>query len=199
MNVYGSTLLLMEFSPLEDCIPNTPVKVNVKNVYWGDEKPSLVGKTVWLCDHNREKTNSLKAGKTYIAFTMVNSSDKRSGEEYPWEYVPEAVFQDEEDPLSWSEVSDGFWKTKKGEEWKNLIDELNKLSFESVPVTPTRSTELLSFFHNGQAAIVEGTDISSDEYENGSKACLVPQGFAELNNLEVGQKIKLQLYFTDYK
>lgn len=194
-----STASLIEFSPSKDCIPNSPVEVKVENVYWGDGEPSMVGETVLFCDHNRKETEPLEAGKRYIAFTMVNFSDSRMGEGYFQEYVPETIFKDGSMSSLWSEMGEDFWNTDEGVVWQNFIDELAKLSFEAVPVTPTRDTELLSPFHDGRASIVEGENISRDEYKNGSNVCLVPQSFAQLNNLEVGDDIKLQLYFTDYK
>jgi hypothetical protein len=196
----GSTSSLVEFSPLENSLPSSPVKVEIKNVYWGDGEPSMVGKKIWFCDHYREETEPLEAGKTYIAFLGMNIyGDTRIEEEYPLEYVPAAVFPDWKPSLRWQEVSAGFWNTEEGAVWQNLIDELNKLTFETVPVTPTENIELLSPFHDGQASIVEGEAISGDEYEDGSKVCLISQTFAKLNNLKVGDKVKLQMFFTDYE
>ena len=196
----GSTSSLVEFSPLENSLPSSPVKVEIKNVYWGDGEPSMVGKEIWFCDHYREETEPLEAGKTYIAFLGMNIyGDTRIEEEYPLEYVPAAVFPDWNPSLRWQEVSAGFWNTEEGAVWQNLIDELNKLTFETVPVTPTENIELLSPFHDGQASIVEGEAISGDEYEDGSKVCLISQTFAKLNNLKVGDKVKLQMFFTDYE
>ena len=194
------TSSLVEFSPLENSLPNSPVKVEIKNVYWGDGEPSMVGKEIWFCDHYREETEPLEAGKTYIALLSMNIyGDTRIKEEYSFEYVPAAVFPDWKPSLRWQEVSAGFWNTEDGALWQNLIDELNKLTFETAPVTPTENIELLSPFHDGQASIVEGESISGNEYENGSKVCLISQTFAKLNNLKVGDKIKLQMFFTDYK
>ena len=62
----GSTSSLVEFSPLENSLPSSPVKVEIKNVYWGDGEPSMVGKEIWFCDHYREETEPLEAGKTYL-------------------------------------------------------------------------------------------------------------------------------------
>lgn len=196
----GSTSSLVEFSPLENSLPSSPVKVEIKKVYWGDGEPSMVGKEIWFCDYYREKTEPLEAGKTYIAFLKMNIyADTRIEEEYPLEYVPVAAFTDRKPSMYWQEVSAGFWNTEDGVLWQNLIDELNKLTFETVPVTPTENIELLSPFHDGQASIVEGEAISGDEYEDGSKVCLISQTFAKLNNLKVGDKIKLQMFFTDYE
>ena len=197
-NGVGHFSVLAEFSPLENSVPSVPVKVKIKNVYWGDGEPSMIGKEVWFCDHYSEETKPLKAGKTYIAFLISNTSDTRTGEEYPWEYVPMEVFPDRKPSLRWEEIRSGFWNMEEGAIWQNLIDELNKLAFETVPITPTENIELLSPFHDGQASIVEGDIISGDEYEEGSKVCLISQTFAKLNNLKVGDKIKLQLFFTDY-
>ena len=197
-DVSGSALV-MEFSPLEDCVPDGPVEVEVKKVYWGDGNPSLVGKTITFCDHYKENPEPLGAGKRYIAFSMWNVMDKHSKEAGVVEYVPITISLGKERTLDWGEMDADFWSTDIGAMWGNFIDEIEKLSCRAVPVTPTAGTELLSPFHEGRAAVAEGEDISPEEYSDGSKACLVSQTFAKLNNFQIGQKIRLQMYFTDAK
>ncbi len=197
-NVSG-TALLMEFSPLEDCVPNGPVEVEVKKVYWGDDNPSLVGKTISFCDHYNENPEPLKAGKRYIAFSGWNIVDKHSKEAGIIEYAPIPISLGKDRTLEWGEMNADFWNTDTGEMWRNFIDEIEKLSYKAVPVTPTGSTELLIPFHEGRAAVAKGEDISAEEYDGGAKVCLVSQTFANLNHLQVGQKIRLQMYFSDYE
>lgn len=190
---------LMAFTPLKDCIPSEPVEVEVKDVYCVGEEASMMGKTIFFCDHYREETKPLEAGKTYIAFLLLNVLDRHSDMKDILEYYPLTISLSQDKTLCWEEMGTDFWNTDTGAMCQNLIDELNRMVCEAVPVTPTNHTGLLSPFHEGQATVVEGEDISSEEYENGSKVCLVPQTFAKLNHLEIGQKIKLQFYFTDYK
>lgn len=195
----GGGALIMEFSPLEDCVPNGPVEVEVKKVYWGDGDPSMVGNTVFFCDHYREHTKPLEVGKRYIAFAMWNVIDKHSKENCVMEYAPITILLGRNQTLDWEEIDADFWNTDTGIVWKNFIDEIDKLSCKAVPVTPTGSTKLLSSFHDGRAVVVEGEDINVEEYGDGSKVCLISQTFAERNHFEVGQKIRLQMYFTDDK
>jgi putative ABC transport system permease protein len=191
--------LVMEFSPLKDCVPNGPVEVEVKKIYWGDSEPSLVGQTVLFCDHYKKNPQPLESGKRYIVFSMMNFMDQHSEEGGDIEYVPESILLGKDQVLDWGEMEKDFWNTDKGTIWKNFIYEINRLSCKTAPVTPTGSTELLNPFHNGRAMVTEGEDICAEEYRDGSKVCLISQTFAELNNLQVEQKIKLQMYFTDDK
>lgn len=193
----GGSALVMEFSPLEDCVPDGPVEVEVKKVYWGDGEPSMVGNKVFFCDHYREHPEPLKADKRYIVFARMNVMDKHSEENNVIEYAPESILLGKNRTLDWGEMDGDFWNTDTGAMWKNFIDEIDKLSCKAVPVTPTGSTGLLSPFHDGRAAVADGADISPEEYEGGAKVCLVSQTFAELNHLQAGQKIRLQMYFTD--
>lgn len=125
--------------------------------------------------------------------------DKHSKEKGLIEYAPITISLGKDQTLEWGEMNADFWNTDTGEMWRNFIDETEKLSYKAVPVTPTGSTELLIPFHEGRAAIVKGEDISAEEYDGGAKVCLVSQTFANLNHLQVGQKIRLQMYFTDYE
>lgn len=69
----------------------------------------------------------------------------------------------------------------------------------TVPVTPTHSTNLLMPFYSGDAFIIEGTDFTAKEYEEGKRLCLVEKWFADNNNLSVGDEISLPLYTANYK
>lgn len=52
-------------------------------------------------------------------------------------------------------------------------------------------------FYNGQSYLCEGRNISEEEYTNGSKVCLAPKSFMENNSLSLGDRIKVQLLYTD--
>jgi ABC-type antimicrobial peptide transport system permease subunit len=54
-------------------------------------------------------------------------------------------------------------------------------------------------FYEGDAWMVEGRDISHEEYKNGDKVCLVQKDFAVNNNLTVGGSLQLPLYIADYQ
>ena len=49
---------LAEIRPLEDCVPDRPVPVEVVRVLWGTR--SLLGKKIYFCDHRTEQPDSLK-------------------------------------------------------------------------------------------------------------------------------------------
>ena len=68
-----------------------------------------------------------------------------------------------------------------------------------MPVTPVSDLQLLRPFHDGEAALAEGRRITPEEYEKGGRVCLIPQTFAQKNDLQVGDTLPLQFYFADYK
>ena len=49
-NAIDTAVLVVEFSPVEDCIPEESVKIHITKVIGGDS--SLEGTTLWFCDHN---------------------------------------------------------------------------------------------------------------------------------------------------
>jgi ABC-type antimicrobial peptide transport system permease subunit len=99
---------------------------------------------------------------------------------------------------NWTEVTDQFYETKEGQALETLTQVYERFIKHSFPVIPTNKTGLLMDFHQGNVSISQGRDITQEEYSRGEKVCIVPQGFAGRNELKVGDKINLQLYFADY-
>lgn len=194
MNMNWS-ILIAEFQPVDDCLPDEPVQVEIKNVLFGNK--SLIGNTIFFCDHFSKQTQPMDHSKTYIAFLKVVNfnSEKHESLDEQIEYAP--MFNDERQFSRWVEVYDGFYETEQGKCWINLVDEFKKVA-NAVPITPTEDTQLLYPFHQGDAKIVEGSDIQPEEYESGEKVCLVSQSFAKLTGFGIGDVFNLQFYYTDY-
>lgn len=210
--------LVAEFSPLEDCLPDESVQIQITRVIGGDER--LEGTVVWFCDHTNPEPEMLYRDRTYAA--VLNHYLYVHGKAYddimkgntmfevhiPLEYVPgspesgiclpdgslpEDAFRDGPEIF---EVTDGFYGTDAGKRLLNLARTEGDWQYIQ-PVTGTNSTCLLMPFYNGDAYISEGRDISKEEYDAGSKVCLAPRIFMENNGLSLGDKIKVRLLYTD--
>lgn len=203
-------VIVAEFSPLEDCMPDETVKIKITRVL-GDSK-TLEGFVGWFCDHYNRYPEELKADKTYVAKIQQRgwahgSLWEESGKEHrELEYYPEEVtptlYTPEgeriEDTLAMKgiyEVTEGFYETAPG---KRLLAAANDaaLYYDTQPVLGTNSTDLLMPFYEGSAWVYEGRYPTQEEYAAGSPVCLAPRGFAENNGLSVGDQVTTRLYYT---
>lgn len=208
-NTFEQIVLVAEFSPLEDCIPNESVNIRINKVLGGNK--NLEGTTVWFCSHNEQFPQQIYKDKTYIAY-MVSShwmhGGRVSDEKRGLEYNPIALATSQydqngvliEDPLqqisAYYEVVPSFYETKEGTRYLNFIDSLALLK-KTFPVTGTCRTILLMPFYNGDAYITDGRDISDGEYEKGETVCLVSETFAQNNNMAIGDIVITRLYYTN--
>ncbi len=187
---------LAEIRPLEDCVPDRPVPVEVVRVLWGTR--SLLGQKIYFCDHRTEQPDSLKAGTTYITYMGMNpvNADRHEGFE-GIEYMPLRIYENQ--TRLWYEAGDGFYDTAEGAVWERIAEMLETCKEKMMPVTPVSDLQLLRPFYDGEAALAEGRRITPEEYEKGGRVCLIPQTFAQKNDLQVGDTLPLQFYFADYK
>lgn len=193
---YGDEGFIGEISPLEDCMPDKPVRVKVEKTLWGDQK--FTGKILFFCDHTSKDTKQMKKGKTYLACLVINGFNSHLHTELKseFEYRPIKVYQ--EQSRLWYDISDGFYETDEGKIWSSMGTWLDE-NWDTVPVTPTSDLQLIHAFHEGEAVIVDGRTINEDEFATGEKVCLISQDFAQLNHFKVGDFFELQFYFIDYK
>lgn len=203
-------VIVAEFSPLEDCMPDESVKIKITKVL--GESKMLEGIVGWFCDHYNRYPEELKADKTYVAKITKRgwthgSLWEESGKEYPeLEYYPQeatpTLYTPEgeqiEDTLGMQgiyEVTEGFYETAAG---KRLLAVANDaaLYYDTQPVLGTSSTDLLMPFYEGSAWVYEGRYPTQEEYAKGSLVCLAPREFAENNGLSVGDQVMTRLYYT---
>ena len=124
--------MVVEASPLEDCVPSGPVRMELKNVLYSTYPPNVF--YFYLCDHNNDNPKPLYADKTYVmalADGFAHDWDE-NGAEAKFEYVPlEGPYSTQADvngnrrPTDltgdWiAEVTPGFYGTKEGQDW--LLD-----------------------------------------------------------------------------
>ncbi|WMJ89119.1 FtsX-like permease family protein [Anaerocolumna sp. MB42-C2] len=220
-------LPIMELEPVEDCIPDHPVKLKIKRVLYGTDSKLEGWETLLFCDHYNPNPQPMYAGKRYVMALAF----KRGHNNFPKltvEYFPDSFTnnlreyrsspREEEPPVTstqyrsdgeripdrfpmtapWDEVTDGFYDTPRGQRWLELAKAMY-LSEQTIPVVPTDSTELLMSFYNGNSNIIEGRDITEEEYREGQRICLISREFAKMNGFSVGDKLTLPLYYADYR
>ncbi len=209
--------VIVEVSPFEDCVPDHPVKLHYNKTLFGKITDRMLS-FIWFWDYTTPEPPMLYADKTYIMSLEMNVSleyreiiDKEKYPEVttvwtPWmdiqgsQYKKDGTEVPDEDHegVYYEEVTDGFYDTKEGKRWLNLIEGF-QISDYGIPVIPTDATKLLPYFNNGDAGISDGRDISEEEYAEGKKVCLIQAGFAKNNKLAVGDKLELPLYYADYR
>lgn len=204
-------VVIAEFSPVEDCIPDESVQVHVTKVLNGDK--NLEDNYIWFCDHTNENPLPLSKDKTYIAqlgFIGETHGERIGNAIRTLEYAPSPLETSQytenggimedilKEPLGYYEVVPGFYQRPEGKRYLNYADG-RSLPGKTFPVTGTGATMLLMPFHQGDAYICEGNDISQEEYETGEKVCLVSRTFAQNNALSIGDMVHTALYYTNAK
>ena len=204
-------VIIAEFSPVEDCIPDESVQVHVTKILNGDQ--NLEGNYIWFCDHTNDNPLPLFKDKTYIAeLAWIGEIHGGHIENVmrTMEYAPNPLGTSQytengeimedilKEPLAYYEVVPGFYQSEEGRRYLNYSDGLS-LPSKTFPVTGTGATMLLMPFYQGDAYICEGNDISQEEYETGEKVCLVSRTFAQNNALSIGDMVHTALYYTNAK
>ena len=213
-----TTVITVEAEVLETRTAAESIPLRITRVLEGARE---VGETIWFCDEYSEEPVTLEAGKTYImqlreqgcvhgelaaqsaldlfqqeyVFTngIVSSQFTPDGEQMPDPYLE----IEGRKGVSYDEVTEGFYETDKGKRWLNIAH-TQEYENRTIPVTPVGTTKLLLPFYRGEAVIEKGRDISEKEYKAGEDVCLIPRQLAVLLQKEVGDRVKLPLYYADY-
>ena len=203
--------MIIEASPLEDCIPAGPVKIEVKRVLYSTYPVNT--SPIYLCDHNTEHPPTLYADKTYLMALEDGWTHEweEKGSAAIFEYAPmKGPFSTQADgegnrlPTdltgNWiRELTPGFYETEEGKAWLTLCQDLGLRGwYQSFPVTATQDLNLIMAFYTKQAYIVEGETFSGEDYSRGNKVCLVSDRFARRNGLTVGDSLHLALRYANY-
>lgn len=204
-----STCAIVEASPLEDCIPSGPVKMEIKDTLFSYYKLNMVN--FYYCDHYNPNPEMLYADKTYV-IDIADSLPHGWTPSSPtgiFEYVPlNGLYSDQTDEYGQKipnqlpecyieEVTDNFYETEHGKMWLALAKE-REYMYHTVPVTPTNDLNLMMPFHEGDAYLAEGSGFSKEDYLEGNKVCLVSGTFARRNDIKVHDTISLPLRYANY-
>ncbi len=187
---------VIEFTATENTVPNKPVLVKLERVLSGnmDER---IGE-IYICDHFTQFPNSLEKGKTYIAKISSSVNTHTDVTETTSEYTMEDLpWTDIYNTDKFEEVTEDFYETDSGKKWLNMIEN-QQVSFHSYPVLPTNNLELLPSFHSNTVNVVEGREITAEEFANGATVCLISTEFMFKHKIEIGDTISLPLYYADY-
>lgn len=207
----GGQAMIIEASPLEDCVPAGPVKIEVKRVLYSNYPVNT--SPLYLCDHNTEHPQTLYADKTYLMALADGWTHewKEKGAAAIFEYSPlngpESTQTDADGNRmptdltgNWIvELTPGFYESEEGQAWLRLCEDYELRGWgETFPVTATENLNLIMAFYTGDAYIAEGETFSEEDYAQGNKVCLVPERFAFRNRLKVGDSLHLALRYANY-
>lgn len=203
--------MIVEASPVEDCVPADPVQMELKKVLFS-YYPISVDK-FYYCAHFERNPELLYADKTYIMELVLGLPHDFEVAENPmagrFEYQPMngpcSMQADPEGNLLPNRLSEnpvqelvpGFYETDEGKAWLALCREY-ELSYDSLPVTVTNDLNLIMAFYAKEAYISEGEAFSEEDYRRGNRVCLVPDAFAVRNKLKVGDTVHLVLRYANY-
>ena len=194
---------LVEASPVEDTVPDHPVKIRISKVWKGFGLRE--NDTVFLCDHYNPEPEMLHADKTYLMY-LYDGISHGGGD---IEFVPQELTSEQRSPDGeaipcqveenyWcEEVTEDFWESERSRWWRNLM-EVWEYPNHVFPVTGTCNVELMMAFYNGEAYITSGRTFTEEEYEQGEKVCLIQEAFAGKYELKPGDQLRLPLLVADH-
>ncbi|MDE7318247.1 MAG: ABC transporter permease [Lachnospiraceae bacterium] len=207
-NVQDSGLRLgfiLEVTPLEDGVLDHTMKVRVEKVWKGSAVRE--GDIIRVCDHFNPKPDTIYADKRYVMDVYDSYGGHAEG---GLEFCPgmairsmqtdadgKRIPDEVEAGYFYEEVTEDFWESDKSRRWRNLL-EVWDYSNHIFPVTGTCDIGLLMPFYTGEAYLVSGRDFTEEEYAQGEKVCLIPEGFARKNGLKIGDQIRLPLLVADH-
>lgn len=205
-----SNSIVVIASPVEDCIPDHAVEMEVIEVIDGAytyNTPNL-----YFCDHYNKNPEMMYADTNYI-MSVVNTSphnwDPEKPFEKPFEWIPNGgpssgqtyadgtPIENRLPEISVEAMDEEFYEKGHDKIWENYGEEVH-MFFGSAPVTATDDLNLIMSFYNGSTYIESGRAFEQEDYENGNQVCLLSYAFARRNGIKVGDTINLGLRYANY-
>ena len=205
-----SNSIVVIVSPVEDCIPDHPVEMEVIEVINGVytyNTPNL-----YFCDHYNKNPEMMYADTNYI-MSVYNSFphnwDSENPFEKPFEWVPSGgpfsgqtyadgtPIENRLPEISVEAMDEEFYEKGHDKIWEAYGEELS-MYFRSAPVTATDDLNLVMQFYNGSTYIEVGRAFEEADYEEGKQVCLLSYPFARRNNIKEGDTIRLGLRYANY-
>lgn len=214
LNNSVSDCAVVEFGPVNTCLPNQSVPVKIKRVLSKETGAIKEGSILFFCNHDEAEPKQLEVGQTYIAFLTIGNQVHGDGFEdsQTYEYHPISISSSQADKKgvrmrgrlsdqylsgdgldNYYMADDAFNQSEIAGYYKNYAQAIDRET-ASLPVTATGNIDLLMAFHNQNAYITKGAKITEQEYDNGDKVCLVSGDFARNNDLKVGDTVELEMY-----
>ena len=149
------------------------------------------GGTATYIDFENGDFGNATGGNTLFYWREVQGDDSP----YPYKVLAESS-------LPFCAEYEGDWRafleSEEGRVWREEIIPLCQLNYETVNVILTDNINTMLYFNNGRADILEGREISEEEYAAGSPVCLVGAAYAQKNGLTLGDTIDLDFYQARY-
>ncbi len=92
--------------------------------------------------------------------------------------------------------AEDFLASEDGALWRKVLDEM-EISAHALAVLGTPKLETVSQFAKQETTISAGRTFTAQEYQKGSRVCILSESLAAANGLSVGDTISLQFYNTD--
>ena len=89
-----------------------------------------------------------------------------------------------------------FLGSEAGRVWREENIPLCEMNQRSASMMLTDNLRSIYMFNNGYAEIVEGREMSGEEYVNGADVCLVSVEYAKYNDLHIGDRITADYHDT---
>lgn len=91
-----------------------------------------------------------------------------------------------------------FLNSNEGLKFKTLIENCQRIN-QSANVIAVDNINAVAHFNQKKAFLVNGREITSEEYNRGDNVCVVSWQFADLNNLNIGDELNLSLTNVQYE
>lgn len=205
-----SNSIVVIVSPVEDCIPDHAVEMEVIEVINGVytyNTPNL-----YFCDHYNKNPEMMYADTNYIMSvynTTPHNWNPENPFEKPFEWIPNGgpssgqtyadgtPMENRLPQISVEAMDEEFYEKGHDKIWEAYGEELN-MYFGSAPVTATDDLNLVMPFYNGSTYIEVGRAFEEADYEEGNQVCLLSYPFARRNNIKEGDTIHLGLRYANY-
>ncbi len=114
------------------------------------------------------------------------------GELSEWEFFPGTTFE----PIA--RYTEDFWDTEQSIYFANAA-KASYYNLRSVNAVTTSDLTSMLPFYKGNLSVTEGRLFSEEEYDSGTKVCIVSSHLAQLNGWKLGDRIDLSFYNTTYR
>ena len=89
-----------------------------------------------------------------------------------------------------------FWESEAGAYWREEILPICQLNYASATVILTDNLNSMYAFNTGETSLLEGRFFTAEEYRSGAPVCMVSAAYAQVNGLQLGDTLPIQLYRT---
>jgi hypothetical protein len=138
-----------------------------------------------------------KLGNTdYEEYHVLSEEEKKEHTEYSRDFVYK-ILDDSMLPCHILSTDAQSFLDSGDEKWNEIVNNC-RITKHSTEILLTDDMYSIYSFNVGDAFVLTGRAIRKDEYEQGAKVCVINSSFAYYNDLNIGDKIKLSIYESDF-